>query len=658
MSCLFTVTRTEQSGSVFHVNQVKIIISTDDGLSRMTKLTSIIKLSLLALSMCANAVAQSSVPYAQGHGLVLAPNTSAPPSTQCIVNPAKNEFGMPGFRMCAFPSFQSCTDKDNDGIIGSCGGENKTTGLYGTRDLDKNFTPYVAADWSLADPQSKPDWIGVGRCDKVEVVGGRTNYVANEGIYKDYEWEQLLTTCHAAYGKNSDVRFDCDDSSPTIGWNGDSNNAAAIESIVYVARDEVDVKIAKERNNVDLRDPRWGKAFNPLETIVIGIKTSPCIRSLRVKASLDLGVGGAINLGAIDFSQPWYPHSSIPLFAPAGPGILYGHLNDLYLDPSTLSLTQTTNNKQVYNDALGSILANIRLLREKSGKTNTTTAGPVPAILTLTPVFNNIKDLASTSIPISLDTCVPISGDGPISVTTRRSTNLLSFLGADWATRPSAVAGALAHHVLAGRTPLGNNRDLFTIVADLSVMSETGADKNEFGSSILNITGPASCGGRINVFESAINKRAYVHGETIYTDTTMYSPSSVYIMSPYLLMLMHELGHALGKLRDEYDVIGWNPGWSPGTDHAYSYLNGRNCARESEISSAFPWPASIPVPSRAICGARGLYRSTIGSIMNNHITHPKFNIISCAYLYVEMRGGNPEDFYSICQGADHDTYRD
>jgi hypothetical protein len=357
---------------------------------------------------------------------------------------------------------------------------------------------------------------------------------------------------------------------------------------------------------------------------------------------LDLGIGDSLPLlRSVDLRPAEAYGNALPSDAPRGAGILYS---------KTQLVLIGSPNEYEYIQAL---LSKIRIKREKSGFITTTSAGPVSARIILS------TSLGSRSIPISLDTCYPVFGDGPISITIRRPVNLKSFLPNPdaWLNRPIDFADAFVSQTLE-LPPFKQNKNLFSVVADLSLLTERETQKNGNGTSKIEVTGPASCGGRFYAYESAFNKRGYaMPGIGFVMDPTKpwYGEHSKQLTSNiYLPVVTHEFGHVLGQLRDEYDNIEWNPG----SDPAYAYFNGRNCSAASNLHVAFPPPANTPSHNRAICGARGLYRSTIGSMMNDQYTHRKFNVVSCAYLLAEMRGGSASDYYATCEQKEYDAYRE
>lgn len=566
--------------------------------------------------------------------LVINGNTACFPTTKryhetCTPQPD-------GSRLCAYPSMAPCQDQDRDGLF-SCASNTDRMRFVNITEINPDFSLKEPLAWPLLDPPNTDisDWIELSYCEKVEdpFPGSHSAKVTTPHYCCGAVW----AATHA---------LDCDDSSALIGSRDDWRNKAPIRSIIYIGRDSDYVEQAKKNSDINLS--RWA-AFNPYDTVVIAIQTHPCVSYLAdVAISLDLGVGEPISLGKANFfdSNHSLYRLKAPTDAPKGPGVLYGKVS-LYDEPSV--------SREAAAEILRSMLAKIRVRRELAGHKTTSTAGPVPAKIIVSTSFG------SRSIPISLDTCVPVFGDGPISVTTRRANNLQKFLPDNWVVRPVHFAQVFASDTL-DKPPFKQNKKLFSVVADLSLLTEREVAKTELATSQLEVTGPASCGGRFVAFESAYNTRAYAQFATgMILDPTAprYETSNgnhakMLSSNSYLPTLTHEFGHALGFLRDEYDVIQWNPGNHPD----YQWRRTRNCAGPSSVETAFPPPGNVAAPDRAICGARGNYRSTTGSLMNNQVSHSKFNVVSCAYLLAEMRGGSAPDYYQTCEQKEYDTLRE
>lgn len=583
--------------------------------------------SALVLSILLPARAQAGTPP-----LVINGNTACFPTTQryhetCTPQPD-------GSRLCAFPSMAPCQDKDRDGLF-SCASNTQRMRFVDISEINPDFSLKEPLASPLLDPPNTGifDWIGLSDCAVVEMP--------YPGSYSS-----KITTPHSCCGATWGAQggLDCDDSSALIGSRDNSANTAPIRSIAFIGRDSSAVEEARKHFSVNLsRFP----AFNPYDTVVIAIQTHPCVSYLPdVAISLDLGVGQPISLGTTDFFDSNHAGFFLnpPTDAPKGAGILYGRF-------SLHGVISPEHDPEI----LRSMLAKIRVRRELAGHKTTTTAGPVPAKIIVSTSFG------SRSVPISLDTCVPIFGDGPISITTRRPTNLREFLPESWVLRPIDFARAFVTSTLEA-PPFKQNKQLFSVVADLSLVTEREKAQSEDGTSDIEVTGPASCGGRFWAYESAFNWRAYASwGNGLVMDPTDPSYRNININHAkalssdiYLLVVTHEFGHVLGSLRDEYDNFKGNHGSHPD----YQWLRARNCAGPISVRTAFPPPGNVAAPDRAICGARGNYRSTIASRMNVHTSYPKFNVTSCAYLLAEMRGGSAPDYFKTCEQKEYDTYRE
>ena len=530
-----------------------------------------------------------------------------------------------GSSICSYPSMVPCKDRDRDGLF-KCAINISEMRTIHFSEVNRDFSvkklswPLFKNNRHLRSPWFyTPDALDFRRCTLLP---------------PDAYFEVPYYAC--SFAPNYANNLDCDDGSSAVREKSSGVNLAPIHSIVYIDREQENAREMKLRDQVNLDKL---SAFSPVDILMVGVRTSPCVSYLTAKVDLDFGVGEPLFIGEVSFRPADTHPAALRAEAPKGEGILYGKVHL----PSFLGPAQN-------QEVLSKMLAKIRQKRERTGHTTTTSAGPVSARL----VLHN--SLGAQSIPISMDTCVPVFGDGPISITMRRPSNLKSFLPGSWAIRPVDFASAFANYTLE-TPPFRQDKALFSVVADLSLLTERETLKNENSTSKIDVTGPASCGGRFYLYESAFNQRANAQpGNGAVMDPTKpwYNGHSAGLGEYYLLVATHEFGHALGHLRDEYDNLGWNPGAAPD----YAWYQQRNCATEKKIDSAFPAPGNVPAPARAFCGARGNYRSTIGSMMNDQYENPKFNVVSCAYLLAEMRGGSAPAYYATCEQKEYDTYRE
>lgn len=532
---------------------------------------------------------------------------------------AKGAYVESGMKVCSYPSLTPCVDKDNDGFM-NCG-KNETTPLYHPWEVGDDFTIQKASASSVF-----PNKVMFSNCEPV---------TPNPQAIVDFASRFTIPVlrCGAGWGNGGG---DCDDKVPTIGGDGYPGNTAPIESIVYLNREATTAQSIEKERKVRLTLT----SFNPYDRMIIGIRTNPCVTHMQAEVLVNVGVGQPISLGKV-----WFGKSSFERLQEWGvpyeedyrrPGVLWAEIPSLYSD------LRSTDPRE----ALEALMRKVRISGEQRG----VTSGPAPATLLVK------TELGTKTIPFSLNPCVPIFGSGPIGVAFSRSDRFSTlsiqngFRMSDWIERPIKAANAFASEVLE-TPPLKQNRNLFAVFADLSLISES----SERGPELRHVMN--RCGEPIQFFESALNKRAYTAASMVIMDPTDPSYKNYTAFSlggDYLLTMTHELGHALGSLRDEYDHLEWNPG----NDPSYKRYFTMNCAKESAVKDAFPAPGNVPDPKRAICGARGSYRSTVGSMMNNHWEVPKFNVVSCAYLMAAMRGGVAKDYFATCEGQEYDAVRE
>ncbi|MDP3962369.1 MAG: hypothetical protein Q8Q03_00675 [bacterium] len=157
---------------------------------------------------------------------------------------------------------------------------------------------------------------------------------------------------------------------------------------------------------------------------------------------------------------------------------------------------------------------------------------------------------------------------------------------------------------------------------------------------------PSCIDASVCTFINNVTERAYAHFEPALSFLHTSDNPKVYL---------HELGHAFGKLLDEYhkedslDARGYSD------DSNYSYFSGKNCV----VGNRF---GLLKFDSKYIgCGYKELimrggrvpmYRSTDKSMMNNHyeMAPPKFNVVSCSFIRLATEGGHPVHYYNWCKG--------
>ncbi len=112
---------------------------------------------------------------------------------------------------------------------------------------------------------------------------------------------------------------------------------------------------------------------------------------------------------------------------------------------------------------------------------------------------------------------------------------------------------------------------------------------------------------------------------------TSYSPRA----------LIHEVGHALAGLQDEYVYKG-----SYGRNSADDGLfTGKNCAKLPAVDFSYNGNRYGDI-NRQGCGKSSLYRSTDDSMMKN--TKNNFNVVSCGYIFAAIEGGNGPEYWQKC----------
>ena len=467
----------------------------------------------------------------------------------------------------------------------------------------------------LHGPPAKIDADGDGY-QKCLVAG--TNVAGNQAPFTA-EQAQLLGTkgCDC-----NEIPFDCNDSDKDIQLSTTPYFSDVVSQVVAIRPYAPGQDISK-------------KNLNPLQPIAIEIKVKdPCVRDLDGQIWIDTGTGPAIILTLIHFTSNFDP-ALHPQIKPA-PGTLVGVLGGAYDGgpyPDGWFAGARTQN------AFETFLTQISTADSPS--------------LTLS------VGMAKKAIP--LDLCVPVAGTGPNKIVVSRPINTKNFFK-EWRIRSVYLATTVWDNVLKSFSPFKENLAQFSVYADLSPVSESAVRVNASGTTTLDIKGRFGCDpSAIRIFDSTLNKRAYADFETrrITSDdiNTLRQESPALIgkdgtieilskfSSRFSTMIAHEIGHAFAKLRDEYDRYEWNPGRWP--DAAWAAT--KNCAYDSDVPTVFPPPGNVVDKTRAICGYRGFYRSTIESMMNDENKMSKYNVVSCAWFMSTIYGQPYTKYYEICE---------
>jgi len=123
---------------------------------------------------------------------------------------------------------------------------------------------------------------------------------------------------------------------------------------------------------------------------------------------------------------------------------------------------------------------------------------------------------------------------------------------------------------------------------------------------------------------------------------------------------MHEFGHAIGSLNDEYYYYGPGLGDCNYNDLPLSYVN---CVKDPALSftyddgTGFHWYGSAPDPETIACSDQLNYYTPnedipvfgINSIMDWYGGTQQFNVISCGYIIAGIVGGNAKSYWPACK---------
>ena len=589
-------------------------------------LTILVLLAIFAGPLCGMVLAQTTAPAVTASNYIYLPPGKDPRA--CLKKADGIGWGAHlgtglqtlKLRACNYPSLTPCADKDRDGWF-ACS-VNERVPLYEWWQVKGLRDPQAGYDFTVVQDNPYPlmpfpDYL---------VMGEPCTYFPTYTLCKVHSW-----------GDDQD----CDDASPTIAHADFPSNSAPIQSIVSVERDPDYVKEAREQRNVYLANPE----FNPFDPLIVTIKASPCVSNLEAKVTLNIGHRPPIALGTAYFSQNKSREK----------GILTGKLDNLFdlsagvINPAMPDEYSLTRISEKLRRVLTAFMATAGMKGEG-----------------LTTLSFTTKD-GTVSVPIALTLCVDLYGRGDRVINVIRPVNLensVTYSGKELEREPLLSQtentlrplrfGVAIYQNLRDVDFLQNVIDRFTIRADLSLFREEFMNENWNPQKWI----PRSCGGKgTNVLESAENQRAFadrlgrliVMGPTIF----LYSASARSLSGEYMDTVLHELGHDLGELVDEYDhTMDFDRMTAGQESRLKSWGLSRNCASSEVIGARFPPPQNIPNNDRAVCSWKGVYRSTIESVMNNQHRERRFNVVSCAFILAELLGGNAKKYIYLCEKYD------
>ena len=514
-------------------------------------------------------------------------------------------------RCCCYPSLSPCQDKDKDSEF-VCP-PNETTRLYGVEEVGNNLT--LSKRIPEYESAEKPWLIILSSCSDFP-HGNKLKPTP-------------FSDCNIGWYN----QLDCDDTLSTILRRGDGRNTGPLAAVVYLNRD---VGAAKRESEARKIKPLVS-AFHPMESLIVGVKAHSCAERVFADVSVSVGGGELVSVGRLDFKPKADPNRELDLDNWGVPNSAQFRAPDMWY--GRMASVFSVTGEDPGGVKLEAILKGVQRAKHQQGASS---SGPVPAKLVVTTPHG------SQSIEFALDPCVPIFGSGPFSIAFGRADSFRKIDPQRWILRPVDSAKAFEPSVL-NMGPFKSNRNLFSVFADLSILSESldtrKLDDENFTSTF---SGAPACSAAYPVFESGLIGRSYAEGAGSYLQPLHVGSDR------WVGVVAHELGHAFGHLRDEYDVF--KSSGALQMKLSFAHQARINCTRGHSISFDFPPPGNVLDSKRAVCGRPGLYRSTVGSLMNG--TSDKFNVVSCAHLLAVMKGGEAPEYFSVCEAKWNDAIRE
>ncbi len=272
------------------------------------------------------------------------------------------------------------------------------------------------------------------------------------------------------------------------------------------------------------------------------------------------------------------------------------------------------------------------------------------------------------SLPANFSFCAPLWGEGQHRIITMYGLEK-SALDTSSATKNAEELRTDGFEVI---DPFKTYKKEFSHFVDLQPYKETKLlsemtkikSFNQITDSYNNAVKQSNCLGGTAYFLHA--------GEAILTDEDgldsgiqgMANPDSPFILIvddfPPLFKI-HELGHTIGKLLDEYFVPGEmsyedfqryntkynvadfkNCSFNPKKDYVY---NGK---MYGEIDIAGCFIEKLILYPETNFEVISMYRPSVASIMSLNINTRKFNIVGCGYVLSSIKGGDPKSHWPEC----------
>lgn len=246
--------------------------------------------------------------------------------------------------------------------------------------------------------------------------------------------------------------------------------------------------------------------------------------------------------------------------------------------------------------------------------------------------------------------CVKISGNGPRKVVFMRGTS--------WNANDNEYLAQVSDTINNGFKkvdPFKGYQDQFSFYIDLNKSDESASDTGKKINNVLEIDNllksTSSCGD--DAFEyvlfsgraSSVNNGGAEFGNVwngsnlarVFFGATVPPPSEDIITTT----VIHESGHAVGRLEDEYVKLGTMKG---------SFIVPTNCSTNPKIDYTYDngdglrWYGSPKSPGTSGCTYAMTilevlnYRPSAQSIMNSLSSPQQFNVISCGYLISAIKG--------------------
>jgi hypothetical protein len=552
--------------------------------------------------------------------------------------------------ICSYPDLTPCVDRDGDGVP-FCKGQSATgTGipLWASDDIDPQFH-LAPRSWST--PLTGVDFISFKECRSPISSDIPPNGYGLAVPYMDCSLSSPLPQSKQA--------LDCNDSSPSIKTVYDYNTAP-IAQILSVSR-VLNLETMISYDSYEAMRDHPPKGFNPLDTLVVVIKTDPCVSSLKVKARIKPFSMGALPLSDIQFIAPpknpeWLANLGLdPEKAPylLSPGTLVGVINRRWFDdsPPVSQSDITAVDRKSY----------IGMSRLEQFLSFATTRFAMNLEL------GRDTNVVEASIRLPVDLCIPIWGNGGQKIVTSRGRTLNNQKYPNFEMRPIKSAQFVVNDVLRIYSPFKHLLDKFSVYADLSFLLTERKLEGTTGDDIFldTFVRHSRCGGEIiQLAESQMVSRAYtvMKEGLVFIDNRFLTHPAEFVR----IMYAHELGHAIGLLEDEYvaEVLETSPDDERTTLKLAELIEqgvvgNKNCAGRDEVKMRFPIPLNqlAPYDKRNSCTLEGIYRSTDNSMMNYSFTEQRFNTISCAYLLRRFLGGNPSDYFETCNSDSYETVK-